>query len=778
MSNLYLFENFNNYYNRTFKGARATVHDYPIEEAYGFYGINFYPADNVHTTQMINLQTNAFDMEPDYLLVCEDNTNRIVSRWFVIESKQTRGGQIELSLRRDLIADYFNVIKDSPLFVEKAITTDSDPAIFNKEDMSFNQIKTKEILLKDQSPCAWIVGYYNPEAVTEEPIAVDSEITNAITKPLGTTMAAFLGNYTNFQGVPQTLEYKLKYRYGGGGVRVECYIDAESGRVNKADYLQSSGEGYNMYFSSRPMNADFHAVFPEAVGSFDLSGIGNYHTAAEVEELLSYKGLVKDSNNEVYLINVIEETDAETYTVPITAGQLYNQLSATVEEMPKYRSGIDSGSFDLVYKTVNYTVTAQRQYSYEANFQFSRANNLKCADAPYSIFAIPYGDKVTIRKQDYAEDVDMTKQVAMSTAFSMIRKLGSGDAKILYDIQLLPYCPIQALADGTGEIYLDGLTANEQYTEISTSDKVIGVFFHVPLSRFSFDIKMPSRIYNTKIENETKFYRLCSPNYSGQFEFSAAKNGGVNYYNVDCEYKPFQPYIHINPNFKGLYGQDFNDPRGLICGGDFSLTQISDAWEAYQIQNKNYQVQFDRQIESLDLQQNIQRLNEGVGAGLGTLKGLAGGAIFGGAVGAAVGSLGALAAGGIDAMLNESLRKDARDLTIDQFNYQLGNIKALPYSLTKVSSFNPNNKIFPILEVYEATDMEKEALAAKIIYNGMTINRIGTIDEFRTNFWSYNNKVAKNYIKGRLIRLEDNLDYHMVDQISKELNQGLYFEED
>ena len=199
MSNLYLFENFNNYYNRTFKGERATVHDYPIEEAYGFYGINFYPADNVHTTQMINLQTNAFDMEPDYLLVCEDSTNRIVSRWFVIESKQTRGGQIELSLRRDLIADYFNIIKESPLFVEKAITTDSDPAIFNREDMSFNQIKTKEILLKDQSPCAWIVGYYNPETVTEESIAVDSEVTNAITKPLGTTMAAFLGNYTNFQ---------------------------------------------------------------------------------------------------------------------------------------------------------------------------------------------------------------------------------------------------------------------------------------------------------------------------------------------------------------------------------------------------------------------------------------------------------------------------------------------------------------------------------------------------------------------------------------------------
>lgn len=81
-----------------------------------------------------------------------------------------------------------------------------------------------------------------------------------------------------------------------------------------------------------------------------------------------------------------------------------------------------------------------------------------------------------------------------------------------------------------------------------------------------------------KVSNECDKYRLCSPNWSNFFDFSLAKNGGtVMSFNVDCSYKPFSPYIHINPDFKGLYGRDFNDARGLICGGEFSLPQVTSA---------------------------------------------------------------------------------------------------------------------------------------------------------------------------------------------------------
>ena len=83
-----------------------------------------------------------------------------------------------------------------------------------------------------------------------------------------------------------------------------------------------------------------------------------------------------------------------------------------------------------------------------------------------------------------------------------------------------------------------------------------------------------------KLANECDLVRLVSQNYSAIFEFSPAKSGGVDGFLADCTYKPWAPYIHILPKLKGLYGDNFvaiDDARGLICGGDMSLPQLSNA---------------------------------------------------------------------------------------------------------------------------------------------------------------------------------------------------------
>lgn len=119
--------------------------------------------------------------------------------------------------------------------------------------------------------------------------------------------------------------------------------------------------------------------------------------------------------------------------------------------------------------------------------------------------------------------------------------------------------------------------------------------------------------YNTliediKIANECDLYRLCSPNYNGAFDFNLMKNNKeVKKFNVDCQYKPYNPYIHVNPDFAGLYGRDFDDSRGLVCGGDFSIGIVNDQWNAYEIQNKNYQNIFNRQIQNMEVNNSIAR---------------------------------------------------------------------------------------------------------------------------------------------------------------------------
>lgn len=119
---------------------------------------------------------------------------------------------------------------------------------------------------------------------------------------------------------------------------------------------------------------------------------------------------------------------------------------------------------------------------------------------------------------------------------------------------------------------------------------------------------IPDRPVEAKIKNECDFQRIVSPNYNGVFQFKTGRlNEGLHYINVDCTYKPFAPYIKLNPDFSGLYGRDWNDSTGLICGGDFSIPMINDAYTNYALQNKNFQEIFSRQIENLDVNQQIAR---------------------------------------------------------------------------------------------------------------------------------------------------------------------------
>ena len=243
-------------------------------------------------------------------------------------------------------------------------------------------------------------------------------------------------------------------------------------------------------------------------------------------------------------------------------------------------------------------------------------------------------------------------------------------------------------------------------------------------------------------------------------------NNGIQYFNVDCDYKPFSPYIHINPNFSELYGQDFNDARGLICGGDFSLPKVTNAWANYQQNNKNYEQIFNREIQNMQVTHKYQMIQGGVQAIAGVAQGAVSGAALGGVGGAIAGGVASLAGGVADQVINQKLYNEALDYKQDLYGMQLGNIKAIPNSISKVSPYNPNNKIFPVLEYYTCTETEKQALKNKIKYNGMTVGRIGTINEFLQPDYSY--------IKGKLIRLETIEDTNYLNEIASEIYKGVF----
>lgn len=279
-----------------------------------------------------------------------------------------------------------------------------------------------------------------------------------------------------------------------------------------------------------------------------------------------------------------------------------------------------------------------------------------------------------------------------------------------------------------------------------------------------------------KLANECDVVRLVAQNYSAIFEFSPAKSGGVDGFLADCTYKPWSPYIHILPKLKGLYGDKFveiDDARGLICGGDMSLSQLSNEWANYQLQNKTYNDVFAREIKHMDVQNDINR--QGALADL-IASPITGAAAWGasgaqiskglGVAGGAVGALGGLATAGLDYANTLKMMEENKQYARDMYTYNLQNIQAIPTSLTKTSALTYNTRVWPFIEYYTCTEDERTALKDKIKYNGMTIMKIGYIKDYLLG--------RDNFYKGQLIRLNIKVDSHMAYEIYNELNKGVY----
>lgn len=674
-----------------------------------------------------------------------NSLNGHCTRWFVIENTRLRTGQWKLTLHRDVVSDYYDNIINAPTFIEKATADESDPAIFNNENMTFNQIKTAETLLKDKTKAAYIVGYISRDVAqtSDESISIEQY------SPTADINVSSLAAWEYYSLISSPAKYNV-YNYA---------IYQRFGIFNT--------------YNNRTPSASF----------------------AEVREYLNsyHNVLLQDDSNEINDIDgkiIYDSSTGRYYRINVNRVKLSMQTVEPVESTSALGIAIASrtGS-DKEIKLEYYCWTAQiqldkitEQSGLTAKISHTR-NHL--TDAPYDMFVIPYVDGDIwgkIGSGTYSKK-HLSKDFSMRVASAISRQLSGTH---LYDIQLLPYFPMSMTYydDVANAFDMPATEADKTYTIVEGGDTttldgeilpIVSVIMWASKSTFSVPLDYSIPVENLKIENETDMYRIVSPNYSGTFQFSAAKNRGVDQFMAECTYLPITPYIHVSPNFKGLYGADYDDARGMICGGDFSLPVVRDQWFNYLYNNKNYQNSFDRGIEHIEINNAYSRQGEIINAltmGIaGTAAGAYAGAKLGGAAGAVagatIGAVGNAITAAADIERNERLRNENLDYTRDQFGFQLQNIAARPQSLARVTAFNYNNKCWPFLEYFTCSDVEKQALADKIKYNGMTIGRIGTIAEFQRD--------EPSYIKGQFIRFEGlSDDYHIAVAISAELNKGVF----
>lgn len=811
LNNIYLLK-FNNYYNRTIKkydnisyylpflcdsNAPDENGNYPILE-----NVNFIPNDGVNTTQTVNWG----GAHADYVVVTDLSGNNILSRWFVIEEQRQRAGQYTLMLHRDVIVDFFDSVVYADTFIEKATLPGSNNLIFNKENITFNQIKRSEILIKDQSNCPWICIY----AASKKADGSDTQFSTKTVFNLNISRSMTQAEFESWDVYKASAAQSQIW----GNLRVEgiyaavykALLDPYYAIDKVNGYLYSS-QGYESYtnrydikvsdYQNNPLGIQLASPKKNFSEEEFQDMIDPYYP--QIEEVLGIQqGINLPLYNEIGDLNnqsiEVRQSDGSRkyYQVNTTYvdGGIESQLPVMSSQNKLYTDVLREFNKEFCHNNVStqkYIYLFYRRYGVQVTL-VDITSSVKVSgidigvsryhlnDAPYDMFVMPYSDSLKIVNSAVVgfKEVIASKQLALNIARALIEQYAGTNQ--IYDAQILPYCPLVDSEVIGNEIDLN--CDAKGYAPILEETNTVGYVLHATLSSFTRKINLdkPIIIKDYKMENETDLYRLCSPNYNGVFEFSAAMNGGVAYFNVACTYKPYNPYIKLYPNWGRLYGtSNQNDARGLICGGDFSLPMTTSAWATYELQNKNYQNSFDRQIQNLETNNRIQRKQE--------IAGIVGGALGAGANAASTGAmlggpLGALAggvfggvssaiAGAVDLGLSDQLRNEALDYTRDQFGYSLGNIQALPQSLAKVSAFNVDNKYFPFLEYYTCSDEEKEALRRKLKYNGMTVMVIDKIQNYRQQ--------EPTYIKGKLIRMLDEIgNYSIVKAIAAELDKGVF----
>lgn len=810
---IYLFQ-YNNYYNRQVKGFN-TIAEYPDPLDILPY-TKYIPNDGYETRILLNTHAD----EADYLIIVDEDNN-ITSRWFVMEAIREREGQYTFYVQRDIVYDFKDDIVNAPCFIEKAMLDATNPLIYNKEDFSANQIKTKELLLKDKLGMPWIVAYIKKQTaktinMAKQEFTVDYTLNTLDEYEWYANRNTLKSNIMNEKIIFQFYQHHIGLDYIGY-YTFDCAFDANGQPVNPGigdsfvgihdfpygtSYRVGNHGGYKAdnnkpytrqsEYCRQALNkaktiswksirfSDY--VFPDDAGyTYDPDDFWN-----EADKVI-----FESSTGKYYRIKV-KQIGPNNKQVTIEKD---SALGIKLDEIANAVDTLSASKYDdpIGYVSVDYI-------SYQISFEEIPTSALvfdipgvrrHTENTPYDILAIPVGTYNINFKVEGA--LDRTgRATSEDQAFNLAAALSENLGEDLVDIQYLPYCPLsENFIDGYKDIDLGELDYTKYAALVMTDaqafdPQAIGFFveqedFTVNLltenesgTLVPVEIDVPEDAIEFKIMNETTEYRIVSPNYASVFSISAAKNKGLKNLRADCTYKPFNPYIRVYPEYNGLYGANFGDNRGMIISGDFGLPRTTNEWVNYQLQNKNFLNIFDRDIDNLEVNNRLARKEAMANIVTGTVSGAATGGLIGSnigggvgaGIGAGVGAAASLAGGIVDYDILKQRQAETLDYKNDMFGYQLGNIKARHSAVAKVSAFDINSKIWPFIEVYDCTEVEKEALRQKLLWNSMTVMTIGNIGTYI--------KSEPTYIKGRLIRLEIPADYMITTHIAEEINKGVY----
>lgn len=590
-----LLLHYNNYFNRVIKKL-DTVDEYKAADTdyHICNGINFVPGDGITTTLVLgfgNNPTNLFDNgeDCDYLVVMngDEISHPIVSRWFIVEQHRTRDGQYELMLKRDVIADNYNDVITSPIFLEKGFINDvNDPLLYNSENINVNQIKQLEVPLKDETECGWVIGYIPSDAFDKVEPAYD-RVEKDVTMPMNADITVtslsdwsywnYCSNNPDYRFMADTAgkrkvtvkirsqnlwaptarsaRYDLvtaNYTFYPNSTDAGVYAQQNSGYIETTTGQWNWPQWYTSYapvtlqqgtISASVCNSIFNSVrnnsaFNTALNTILGAEIDIGDTAAL--RRLQDKIILDSSTNTYYRISIISTSEGNPIVVnsSITGGQTALDALNAAMTRPTMLAG-SYATFTASNSSTSYAIQLTNVgISVYVDLNSDRAH---LNDAPYDMFCIPFSD--TLQLTYGSTTFTCSKNIALGIATEIAKDLGSGS---VYDVQLLPYCPNRTLVIGSSNpanlLDLDGVKYDLVKESATNSPKSALIWctesiFQIPISTedtivsFTATSDRPTTIY-------TETYYMI-PNslisFVSRRAISTGSNNDILVYKVDKE---------------------------------------------------------------------------------------------------------------------------------------------------------------------------------------------------------------------------------------------------
>ena len=591
-----LLLHYNNYFNRIIKKEDTIAAYKAADAAYKeASNINFNPGDGVSTSLVLGLGQNGslfegdeFDYLVTYEAVGDDNVIR--GRWFIVEQDRKRGGQYELKLKRDVLADNYADVVNSPIFLEKGCIDDvNDPLLYNSESMNVNQIKQLEIPLMDETKCGWVVGYIPSDAFPKVEPEYD-RVEKDVTVPMSADITVNgLSSWAYWNYCSENPNHKFMADNAGRRkvtVKIRSQkVSAGNGRTPRCDmvtadyafYPNSSDAGvYSQQKSGFVESSSGSFVFPQwyqdygpvtlnqgtinasvCASIFDPvrnngvfnaalnTVLGNVISIGDTDALrrLQDKIILDSSTNAYYRISVISSSEESQMTVTSSTTGGQTALTALKNAM-HYPSGLggslhgDYAEFTASNSSTSYAVRLTNVgVSMYVDLNSDRAH---LNDAPYDMFCIPFSDTLKLKYGD--TEFACSKNVALSMATEIARDLGS---KSVYDVQLMPYCPNRTLVVKSGSpstvLDLTGVKYDLIKESATNAPKSAVIWctestFQVPITTESQVVEFkPTADVPSKISTE-KYYAMMNEyihSHTSRMAVSTTDKNAILVYKVD-----------------------------------------------------------------------------------------------------------------------------------------------------------------------------------------------------------------------------------------------------